>query len=732
MSELTERGPGPFPTGRPAARRPSAIGAAFFGGATAAGLGLGAVTVVVLLLWVASPYPGSDPEEALHLAAGLWLLAHGADLVRTVTLGGAPAPVALTPLLFAVLPVWLLHRTARHVLAGPYDDGPATAPPVPSEASPGARLAALVTGYLLVTAGAVAYTSTGPLRVDPLSAALWVPAVTVGTPALGAWYGYGSPGPAPRWLRAVSGGVRGEAVRRAATAATLALLASGLVLTLVGLAPHVGDARRDLLTLAPDWVGRGTVLLLCLALLPNAAVWGAAYGLGPGFTAGAGALTSPLGTSAPTALPHVPLLAALPGPGPGTPLTWAAAAGPVLAGVLLGRYAAHCATRPDAGGPWRRRTTVGVAALAALACGVATAVLAAAAGGALGTGRLALFGPSWWLTGLAATGWTALTGLPSALLLRACRLRSQRKRARTRPGCGTPDAPGAEGRTTGTEGADGTASAPGAPRTPQRPEDRNAASGSGGKAARPAVPAGSAAVPPGPAEGVAVPPPPAGSGTTPVVPSPAGPRADAADGAGVPAPARKRRSRRTGSGEAAPDGARRPGREARRTRGEAAGAEKTGRTEAAEAARAGAEPEGKAGRAGRRTAVPEGKAGRPERRATEPERRAAAPERKATRAERKAAKAERRAARAARAGGGRQGADRASSDEYGLDILLHRFDPWHEADTRTARWAELRAHSDDDLPEREGETTSPGAPGEPAETGGRRFAGGARGTGVIG
>ncbi|MFF9477840.1 DUF6350 family protein [Streptomyces sp. NPDC014733] len=575
MSQLTDRGTGTFPHGRPAAlgpaaRGPSALGAALFGGMTAAGLGLGAVTVAVLLVWVASPYPGGDPAEALHLAADLWLLAHGAGLVRTVALTGAPVPVALTPLLFAALPVWLLHRSARHLLRAP-DDGFGTAPSASPHPSPAVRLAALFAGYLLVTAGAVGYASAGPLRVDPIGAALWIPAVVAGTLALSVWYGHGEPGgdaARPPGARGRLCGARGTAVRRAATAATLTLLGSGAVLTLAGLVLHAGAARRDLLVLAPDWVGRGTVLLLCLALLPNAAVWGAAYALGPGFTAGAGTLAAPLGTTAPAVLPHFPLLAALPAPGPGTPLTWSVAAGPVLAGVLLGRYVAHAAVRPDAGRPWRRRTTLGVAVLAAGACGALTAALAALAGGALGTGSLALFGPSWWLTGLAATAWTALTGLPVALLLRACRLHARRKRGRARDGA-----------------------------------------------------------------------------------------------------------------------ERRPARKARRAEREAA------------------EPEAAAPPPGLATVTPGRRAAEPDRKSVAaPDRKSARAERKAAKADRKAARADRKAAGAARAGAGRQARDRAPADDsYGLDILLNRFDPWHEADSRSARWAEPRVCSDGQPADRAGE-----------------------------
>ena len=450
VSQLTDRGPILSSHGRTAAHRSSAIGGAFLGGVTAAGLGLGAFAVAVLLLWVASPYPGGDPSRSLHLAADLWLLGHGGDLVRGATHSGTPAPVALTPLLLAVLPVWLLHRAARHTLAttagdragagagrGTEDDSD----PAYGAVAPRTLLGALLTGYLLVAAGVVLYASTGPLSAAPLSALLCVPGAAVCTLAATACRILGPMSPGllppsvlrvlnslPEGLRFVLGGARRATALRAATAATTALLASGVLLTFLGLALHAGDVRQDLFRLAPDLAGRCTVVLLCLTLLPNAAVWGAAYGLGPGFTVGVGGTIGPLGTSAHPALPHFPLLAGLPDAGHGRPLTWAVAAVPVVAGLLLARYAARPAAALGApGGPWSWRTGAAVAALGAGACGAVMAALAGVSGGAMGSGTLAAFGPTWWLTGLAAAGWSALIGVPGALILRACRLRSARR-----------------------------------------------------------------------------------------------------------------------------------------------------------------------------------------------------------------------------------------------------------------------------------------------------------------
>ncbi len=131
------------------------------GGAVAAGLGLGSFAVLVMVLWISSPYPDSGPGGALHVAAALWLLAHGVELVRTGTLSGVPAPVGVTPLLLLALPLWLLHRAARHaVLGGETDEDDPEGPPLIA-----ARTAwtGVAVGYLAVGTAAALYASGGEL-----------------------------------------------------------------------------------------------------------------------------------------------------------------------------------------------------------------------------------------------------------------------------------------------------------------------------------------------------------------------------------------------------------------------------------------------------------------------------------------------------------------------------------------------------------------------------------------
>lgn len=385
------------------------------GGALAAGLGLGFLAVLVIALWISSPYPDSGPGGALHLAAGLWLLAHGTELVRYETLSGVPAPVGVTPLLLVALPVLLMRRAARLGSASDEEGG--------EEVLPGSAVfSAVLCGYLSVGALATVYAAGGPMPADPLSAAWHVPLVAVLAAAGGLWAARGRPlEPLPSWL---PGGVRRAVARpryalalRAGAGGALVLLGGGALLVGASLAWHGSEVQGSFLELTGVWSGRLAVLLLAVALIPNAMVWGASYALGPGFALGAGASATPLGVTGSPALPRFPLLAALPPEGPGTPLTWAVAGLPVVAGLAVGWFAVRRAREVSCG------ETALTAALGALVCGLVMAGLAAASAGPMGSRQLADFGPVWWATGAAAFAWTLLPGVPVAVAVHAWRNR---------------------------------------------------------------------------------------------------------------------------------------------------------------------------------------------------------------------------------------------------------------------------------------------------------------------
>ncbi|MEV1008074.1 DUF6350 family protein [Streptomyces sp. NPDC049881] len=384
-------------------------------GLLAAGLGLGVPAALVLLLWTLSPFPDSGAGGALHVAADLWLLGHGADLVRPDTLTGAPAPVGLTPLLLAALPAWLLHRAVRTALvpdryAHDWGVHPADGP----------RAALWVTGgYLLAAAVVVVCARGGPLAVRPLDAAVQLPLFTLAVTLGAAWAVCGAlPSAAlPRWARRLPG-ARIAAAARASVAGLAATCGAGALLVAACLAVRAGAAQDAFGALGTDWSGRLSVLLLAGALAPNAAVWGAAYALGPGFTLGAGSAVGPLSVHGDPAVPGFPLLAALPDGTPGNPLLWGVLAAVPVAGALVTAWFVARSRVADEG--------VAATALVGLgtACGtgVGLGVLAAWAGGPLGTRALAEFGPEPWLTGLAAAAWTAVLVPPFALLLRAARV----------------------------------------------------------------------------------------------------------------------------------------------------------------------------------------------------------------------------------------------------------------------------------------------------------------------
>ncbi|MFI1246055.1 DUF6350 family protein [Streptomyces anulatus] len=402
------------------------LASALVRGAVAAGLGLGSLTVLVMVVWISSPYPDSGPGGVLRAAAGVWLLAHGAGLVRPDTLSGVPAPVSLVPLLLVLGPVWLAHRAARDAAE------PEEGRPRPSRAG---AFCAVTAGYLLVVAGAVACARGGSLRPDPDTLVFPVALVVAGATAAGVWTAAGRPfGPLPSWSPLVLQEAiartlfrdRAEAACRSAAAGVTVLLGGGALLVAVALGRNAGAAQDAFLGLAGDWPGRFAVLLLAASLVPNAALWGAAYGLGPGFSLGTGATATPLGLDGTPAVPHFPLLAAVPDQGPGSLLNGAALVVPVAAALAVAWFTARRAAPADAprAQAWSTRETVRVTLLAALGCAAGTALLTAVAGGPLGTGALREFGPVWWLAGPAALVWIAGIGVPAALLLRLWRLRT--------------------------------------------------------------------------------------------------------------------------------------------------------------------------------------------------------------------------------------------------------------------------------------------------------------------
>ncbi|MGW4871325.1 cell division protein PerM [Streptomyces chartreusis] len=325
-------------------RHSPGLGASLFSGAVAAGLGLGVFAVMVIALWISSPYPDSGPGGALRIASVLWLLAHGAELVRTDTLSGVPAPVGVTPLLLLALPVWLVHRAARDAAA----DGGEGVPLVSIRTA----WAGVVLGYLGVGLAAAVYSAGSELQPSWLWTVLRVPLVTMAAAGVGVWAACERrpevvdglllvlPARVRRLVPDAEGRARVGTAARAAGAGVAALAGGGALLVGGALLWHGGAVRGSFLELTQGWSGRFAVLLLCAALVPNAAVWAAAYALGPGFVLGSGHVVGPLASTPAPLLPPFPLLEAVPETAVAGPLRWGVAVVPIAAGLVVGWFAA--------------------------------------------------------------------------------------------------------------------------------------------------------------------------------------------------------------------------------------------------------------------------------------------------------------------------------------------------------------------------------------------------------
>jgi len=339
--------------------------------------GLAAITLVVLLGWIAAPHQGASLPGVLRTAAALWLVGQHVGF----TFRGA-GRIGLLPLGLVLLPGALLWRAGRWVVRAGH---------VRHLRHVGYAAVSLAVPYALLT-GALALASRSGIESSSLPQSVaWGFLLSFVAGGLG---GARALAPWSQLIRLVPGRPRSVVVGTGGALA--ALMAAGALLAGISLAVHVHEAAALQQGLDPGVVGAVLLLLLQIGYLPNAVIWAIAFSLGPGFAFGTSTIVAPTG-SALLQLPAFPILAALP-PGlhtaiPGwiepTVLTLPYLAGGI-GGLLLVRAAPVLGL--DAAPVW------------GLACGavsgVVLGVLAAVSGGPLGDGRLAAVGPSPWQTGL--------------------------------------------------------------------------------------------------------------------------------------------------------------------------------------------------------------------------------------------------------------------------------------------------------------------------------------------
>ena len=335
--------------------------------------------------WLTSPE--SQLADALGLASRVLLLANGA----VTTIGGQPvsiAPLGLT-LVLILLGVPVAGLAARAAIDETDDLRGLVLRVGGTYAGTYVVFTTLIAFFVPETSAIRAF--LGSALVGGLSG-FWGVTRTVGY------------NPCERWpvrLRPFPRGIGVAVLICVGTGA--ALLAAVLIL-----------GRDRIAAIADGLGGDGTagILLIVIQLvwLPNLVIWAMAWALGAGVTLGEGTLLDMNGTSL-GFLPSIPVLGAVPDPGPVSELAWLWLLGGVLAGVLaalvitLNRSSERFYETSLAGG------------LAGILAGVLLFVLAWCASGGLGTQRLAHVGVGLGSLAITAPCILGLAGLVTGLVV---------------------------------------------------------------------------------------------------------------------------------------------------------------------------------------------------------------------------------------------------------------------------------------------------------------------------
>jgi hypothetical protein len=392
---------------------------AAFEAALVVAIGIGISLAPLTVLWGAQFGFQVDWIVFWRAAVDVWLLGHGVNMIVTLDpavaaglgLPGADAafPLTIAALGFAVLTIVLGLRAGRRVAETRYlllgelvaigTFGLLSLAVTLSALHPFAR-PSIVQGALIPTLVFAAAVVVGSLRSHrPSTDAAIRPirgAITARLRSL------------PLALR-----VTLATALRGGLAAATAVIGVGAALLGVLLALNYANVVRLYEGLHSEVLGGVAITLAQLAFVPTFVVWVASWLVGPGFAIGAGSSVSPLGTVL-GPIPAIPILGALPNGDLG--LGFIGLLVPIVGGFLAGALLWPRLSRSLEGAPavrWIVATGLGIGVVGGLLLGL----LALAASGAAGPGRLAQVGPDPLAVGLWAAleiGLAALLGLAAA------------------------------------------------------------------------------------------------------------------------------------------------------------------------------------------------------------------------------------------------------------------------------------------------------------------------------
>jgi hypothetical protein len=326
--------------------------------------GLAVAALPALLVWI-DEGAAAPVGEPLRIGGQIWLAGH------RVGLQVDDAHVWFAPLGVTIVVLLLLYRAARWAA---HTAGVTLLRRAAVVVIPAAGL------YAAGAAGVAVWSTTVNVSADPMSAAAWAGAVAVVGAGIGVAYEADLGERLLAWLPMWS-----LLVLRGAAVAVAGLFAVGSVLVAVSAIAHSDRIAAVAEALDPDLTGGLALAVAGAALVPNAAVWAAAYALGSGFALGAGTSVGPdaveLGI-----VPALPALAAVPAETYGA-WGWLVLIGPVLVGILTGLAIRRFST----GGRWRRAVEV---MLSAAMAAVVMAGLTVLSGGSVGAARMSVVGPA--------------------------------------------------------------------------------------------------------------------------------------------------------------------------------------------------------------------------------------------------------------------------------------------------------------------------------------------------
>jgi hypothetical protein len=369
-------------------------------GAWSALLSLLAVALPMLLVWATSSTPATWGQAA-RTATQAWLLVHGVALQVP---GGR---LHLLPLALVALPLWLCWRAGRRVGAS----APRLADLSPTGAlrSLGTSVAGLVGGYTVVLlAAALLARGSGvrPVWWQAVVAGVVIAGLAAGAASVHVALAAAQPQAARRRARSLVADwcqlpARLRRTLRPALLGVACMLGIGAVLVAVAVVAQHQRVLGVHEALAPGGLGSVVLVLGQLAFVPNLAVWAVAWCAGPGFAVGVGTAVTPAASTL-GLLPLVPILGALPAPGPLAAPWQAVVLVPVVVGAVIGwRCARGVPASSTDGLPGPTRSAVLDALVAAALAASVLTVLVLASSGSAGPGRLSDVGPSAWRVGLA-------------------------------------------------------------------------------------------------------------------------------------------------------------------------------------------------------------------------------------------------------------------------------------------------------------------------------------------